>query len=122
MPDVPTIFPAADALAMIAGKTGIDRFHYAIRHGTMKAGLYAPQVRDEQGPHRQDELYVVVNGSGMFEKNGQIQPFGPGDLIFVEAGADHRFSDFSPDFTCWAIFWGPTGGEGTPGYTDGVKS
>lgn len=108
----PFLFPPSLALAAIGDRTGIQRFEYVIRHGSMKAGLYAPQGRDEQGPHKQDELYVVLTGHGTFAKAGTEASFGPGDLIFVEAGAEHRFIDFSDDFTCWAIFWGPEGGEG----------
>ena len=33
------------------------------------------------------------------------------NAIFVEAGADHRFVDFSSDFAAWVVFWGPQGGE-----------
>ena len=32
-------------------------------------------------------------------------------MLFVEAGVDHRFVDFSDDFETWVIFWGPDGGE-----------
>lgn len=35
----------------------------------------------------------------------------PDDLIFVEAGAVHRFEAISEDFLTWAVFWGPPGGE-----------
>lgn len=67
---------------------------------------------DPQTPHPQDELYIVVSGCGQFSKNGEIRPFKPQDVIFVEAGADHRFEDFTADFSAWVIFWGPDGGEG----------
>lgn len=87
------------------------RFHYALRRGTMKFGLYAPNGPDTQGPHTQDELYFVISGSGVFAKDGQRRPFGPNDVIFVEAGAEHRFEEFTPDFSTWVVFWGPEGGE-----------
>jgi mannose-6-phosphate isomerase-like protein (cupin superfamily) len=87
------------------------RFTYALRRGSMKTGLYAPVGKDVQGTHKQDELYIVVSGCGQFEKNGEQKPFGPQDLIFVEAGAEHRFVEFSADFSTWVIFWGPDGGE-----------
>ncbi|HEY0106857.1 MAG TPA: cupin domain-containing protein, partial [Rhizomicrobium sp.] len=61
--------------------------------------------------HQQDELYVVASGSGTFVKNGDRRTFGPLDVLFVEAGAEHRFEDFSADFAAWVIFWGPDGGE-----------
>ena len=88
------------------------RYGEVIRHGTMSAGVYAPHVSDDQQPHDQDEAYVVVAGSGFFRIGDERQPFGPGDLLFVQAGVDHRFEDFTPDFAVWAIFWGPDGGEG----------
>ena len=87
------------------------RLNYPIRHGTMRVGVYAPRGRDPQSPHDQDELYIVIAGTGTFAKGGERRPFGPGDLIFVEAGAEHRFEDFTADFATWVVFWGPKGGE-----------
>ena len=96
------------ALASIATD---QRYAELIRHGTMSAGVYAPHETDDQEPHDQDELYVVVTGSGFFRIGDERRPFGSGDLLFVEAGVEHRFEDFTPDFAVWAIFWGPEGGE-----------
>ena len=97
--------------AALPDETSTMRFTDALRHGTMRLGLYAPRGTDTQTPHKQDELYVVLSGSGRFIKNGETRAFGPQDVIFVEAGADHRFADFTPDFSAWVIFWGPEGGE-----------
>jgi mannose-6-phosphate isomerase-like protein (cupin superfamily) len=88
-----------------------EQFLYRLQHGTMKAGLYAPRGTDPQGPHKRDELYVVWRGSGIFFRDGERKPFGPGDVIFVPAHMEHRFEDFSDDFATWVIFWGPEGGE-----------
>ncbi len=82
-----------------------------IAHGSMYAGLYAPRGEDDQQPHNKDELYLVATGSGTFRRGDETAPFGPGDLIFVPAGMDHRFESFSDDLAVWAIFWGPDGGE-----------
>lgn len=88
------------------------RFHYPIRHGSMRVGVYAPRPpHDPQSPHDQDELYIVVSGRGMFVKGGERRAFGPGDVIFVEAGAVHRFEEYDADFATWVVFWGPKGGE-----------
>jgi uncharacterized protein YjlB len=55
-----------------------------------------------------------MKGSGTLQIGGQeatLFPFVPGDVFFVPAGKRHRFVDFTPDLTTWAIFWGPPGGE-----------
>jgi mannose-6-phosphate isomerase-like protein (cupin superfamily) len=88
-----------------------QQFHYPLRHGSMRAGLYAPRVEDDQTPHMQDELYIIASGKGWFVKGNDRIPFQPQDLLFVEAGIAHRFEDFSEDFATWVIFWGPDGGE-----------
>ena len=89
----------------------VMKFAYALRHGSMKVGMYAPVGEDKQTPHKQDELYVIVSGNGFFEKGGERRPFSCKDVIFVAAGEDHRFVDFTADFATWVIFWGVEGGE-----------
>ena len=86
-------------------------YHYPIRHGSMRIGVYAPRGHDPQQPHTQDELYIVIRGAGTLIKGEERRPFRPGDVIFVEAGIAHRFEDFSDDFETWVIFYGPEGGE-----------
>ena len=92
-------------------KAATNGVHIGLRHGTMMTLLYAPKGQDPQQPHRQDEIYIVQSGTGVFDKAGEKRPFGPGDVIFVEANVVHRFEDFSDDFAAWAVFWGPEGGE-----------
>jgi len=66
---------------------------------------YAPQGVDSQTPHLEDELYIIATGSGTFENGGQSVPFSAGDLLFVPAGQEHRFVDFSDDFATWVVFF-----------------
>jgi mannose-6-phosphate isomerase-like protein (cupin superfamily) len=87
-----------------------------MQHGTMTLRYYAPRGRDPQTPHAQDEIYVVVSGTGTFalgRDEGALErkPFGPGDAIFAPAGWIHRFEGFTDDFATWVVFWGPKGGE-----------
>lgn len=105
------IFSLHDAQAKLPEDPETIRFHYGLRHGTMKIGLYAPRDRDVQGPHKQDELYIVISGTGDFVKHTERRSFAPHDVIFVEAGIEHRFENFSADFATWVIFWGAQGGE-----------
>src|SRR5918995_5616891 len=101
----------AEALEMLPPNQEGRRYAEPLCHGTMRLGLYAPRRYDPQKPHEQDELYVVMHGSGIFMHGGERTPFGPGDALFVAAGIEHRFEDFSDDFATWVIFWGPAGGE-----------
>lgn len=82
-----------------------------LAHGSMLVRFYAPRGADEQTPHTRDELYVVARGSGTFVNGGERHPFGEGDVLFVPAGVEHRFEDFTDDFATWVVFYGPEGGE-----------
>jgi len=66
---------------------------------------YAPQGMDTQTPHLEDELYIIATGSGTFENGGQSVPFTAGDVLFVPAGQEHRFVDFTNDFATWVVFF-----------------
>jgi mannose-6-phosphate isomerase-like protein (cupin superfamily) len=88
-----------------------------MQHGTISLRYYAPCGSDPQTPHDQDEVYIVVAGSGIIvsgpsEDRLERRAFGPGDAIFVPAGHVHRFLDFSGDFATWVVFCGRRGGEG----------
>ncbi len=82
-----------------------------LENGSMELGYYKPVGRDDQSPHDQDEIYIVQTGTGTLVRADEKIPFAPGDALFVGAGVQHRFVDFSEDFACWVIFWGPPGGE-----------
>jgi mannose-6-phosphate isomerase-like protein (cupin superfamily) len=55
--------------------------------------LVAPEA-DRQQPHADDEVYVVLEGTGVLEVEGVSVPVKEGDAVFVEAGADHRFTAY----------------------------
>lgn len=105
------MFSLAGVAATLPDDSEVMRFCYALKHGTMKVGLYAPRGPDIQPAHRQDELYLVAAGRGTILKGSERRSFRAGDVIFVEAGVQHRFEDTSPDFATWVVFWGPEGGE-----------
>lgn len=109
--DARTNFLVTLAAARAAPIAEGSRSALLMRHGTMTLRYYAPRGHDPQTPHDQDEIYVIAEGSGRFFKDGAAKPFGPGDVLFAEAGAEHRFEDFSDDFATWVVFWGPPGGE-----------
>jgi mannose-6-phosphate isomerase-like protein (cupin superfamily) len=52
--------------------------------------LVAPEP-DRQQPHAYDEVYVVLEGRGTLEVEGERFELSEGDSVFVPAGAEHRF-------------------------------
>lgn len=121
MPDSAPGFPrltGSDALSQLPPAPA-EPYVILFRHGTLTIGLYAPHGTDPQTPHRRDEVYVILRGSGTFVNGGTRHPFAPGDVLFVPANQVHRFERFTDDFATWVMFYGPEGGEsqGQPAVT-----
>jgi mannose-6-phosphate isomerase-like protein (cupin superfamily) len=86
-------------------------FSEMFSHGTLSLEVYKPVETDNQKPHDRDEVYIIISGKGEFLCGDQIVPFEMNDFLFVPAGVEHRFLNFSDDFATWVIFYGPPGGE-----------
>ena len=118
-------FAFGDVLALLPGPPSPhwpegQRFVDLFRRHDLSLELYAPQGHDPQQPHTRDELYIVARGQAQFIRGSAPQAavstassceVSAGDVLFVPAGAPHRFEDFSDDFVTWVIFYGPNGGE-----------
>ena len=72
----------------------------------MLVEIYAPRGMDPQKPHTRDELYFVARGTGLFFNGTERLRVEAGSFIFVQAGQEHRFEDFSSDFAVWVVFYG----------------
>ncbi len=94
-----------NALQKLAAHPQGKPFITLMENGEMYVEIYEPKKVDLQTPHDQDEIYVVISGNGIFYNNGERRPFQAGDLLFVPAGIEHRFEDFSDDFKTWVIFY-----------------
>ena len=55
--------------------------------------LVAPEP-DHQQPHDDDEVYVVLEGTGVLDVEGQAVELREGHAAFVPAGAHHGFSAY----------------------------
>ena len=98
--------------ALQAVKTSEDGLYgVLLENGSMELGFYKPVGNDEQSPHDQDEIYIVHTGHGTLICGDEHIPFQAGDALFVAAGVEHRFVNFSDDFAAWVVFYGPAGGE-----------
>lgn len=93
-----------EALAQLERTNG-KLFVKVMEHGHMSVEVYRPIKTDLQTPHQQDELYVIISGSGDFLNDGHRATFNPGDVLFVAAGIEHRFENFTEDFITWVIFF-----------------
>jgi len=87
------------------------QFKTLYTHGSLSVEIYKPDQIDQQQPHDRDEVYIVVAGNGKFKKGDEYFDIGPNDFLFVPTGVEHRFIDFTEDFSTWVIFYGPAGGE-----------
>jgi mannose-6-phosphate isomerase-like protein (cupin superfamily) len=75
---------------LAAGTGGYEVVH---RSPGLEIGVYvlvAPEP-DRQSPHEDDEVYVVLEGRGTLEVEGQQVELREGHAVFVPAGAEHRF-------------------------------
>jgi len=88
-----------------------NRFTVLMKHGTMSLEYYSPKKVDPQTPHKQDEIYIIASGEGLFFRDGETIRCKTGDVLFVPAKMEHRFENFSNDFATWVIFYGNEGGE-----------
>jgi mannose-6-phosphate isomerase-like protein (cupin superfamily) len=66
---------------------------------------------DDQSPHAEDEIYVVTSGQAGFEGPWGRVVVGPGSVLYVPAGEEHRFVDVTEDLTLLVIFAPPYSGE-----------
>jgi mannose-6-phosphate isomerase-like protein (cupin superfamily) len=75
---------------LVAGTGGYEIVH---RSEGLEIGVYAlvaPEP-DHQQPHEDDEVYVVLEGSGELEVEEERVALREGQAVFVPAGAEHRF-------------------------------
>jgi mannose-6-phosphate isomerase-like protein (cupin superfamily) len=86
---------------------------YEVVHSSpgLEIGVYvlvAPEP-DRQQPHEEDEVYVVLEGSGVLEVEGKANPLDEGMALFVPAHAEHRFTAYE-HLALLVVFNGPHSG------------
>jgi mannose-6-phosphate isomerase-like protein (cupin superfamily) len=93
----PSSLPAAHPFDVAAARDRLAEKGggYEVVHSSpgLELGVYvlvAPEP-DRQQPHADDEVYVVLEGSGVLEVEGERVELREGHATFVPAGAEHRF-------------------------------
>ena len=84
-----------------------ERGGYEVVHESdgLEIGVYvlvAPEP-DRQQPHADDEVYVVLEGTGTLDVAGEPLALREGHAVFVPAGTEHRFSGYE-QLTVLVIF------------------
>ena len=62
---------------------------------------------DDQRPHSEDEIYIVTQGRALIVTPGDRAEVGPGAVIYVPAGEEHRFTDITQDLALLVVFAPP---------------
>jgi mannose-6-phosphate isomerase-like protein (cupin superfamily) len=75
---------------LVAADGGYEIVHQS---AGLEIGVYvlvAPEP-DHQQPHADDEIYIVLEGRGTVDVEGQKVDLREGHSVFVPAGANHQF-------------------------------
>lgn len=101
-------FHLAEQLARLAG----DHHDFAEFFRAPSGSLSLTVARwpagtiDDQQPHTEDEIYYVSAGRAVLTVGDEREDVGPGSVVFVAAGVEHRFSDIVEDLVT-LVFWSP---------------
>jgi mannose-1-phosphate guanylyltransferase len=55
-------------------------------------------------PHKTDELYFIISGSGMVYVGNERYAVDEGDVVYVEQGVEHDFFDIDDEITALVVF------------------
>ena len=77
-----------------------------LRRPELSVGLYVLPGggTDGQGPHNEDEVYVVQSGRATLVVGDERRPVGPGTVAFVARHVEHRFVDLEGELRVLVFF------------------
>lgn len=100
---------------LAAGRHDFAEFFRAERM-SMTAAAWPAGAIDDQSPHAEDEIYLVVRGAARLRVGEEETPVGPGSIAYVPALVVHRFVDITSDLAV-VVVWSPPRGS-RPSVTD----
>ena len=73
---------------------------------SLSVGLYklVAGAVDPQQPHTEDEVYYVISGRSSFRCESEDREVGPGSILYVPKGVEHRFYRIAEDLTILVFF------------------
>ena len=95
------------------------RYLEALRSAALSVGLYRLPAgsEDEQRPHNEEEVYLVLEGRGRFTMGDEDVPATPGHLLSVQPRVEHRFHSIEEDLLL-LVFFAPAEGSTEPEPSD----
>ena len=77
-----------------------------IRVPDLSVGLYVLKAgaEDRQQPHREDEIYYILEGKGIISAGGEDSPVIPGSVVYVKAHVEHRFHSIEEQLKILVVF------------------
>lgn len=83
-----------------------------LRTADLSVGTYVIPAggSDPQDPHTEEEIYVVRSGRAVLSGPDREIEVGPGSVVFVAAGEQHRFEQVSEELVLIVVF-GPAEGS-----------
>jgi mannose-6-phosphate isomerase-like protein (cupin superfamily) len=72
----------------------------------LSAGIYRLKAgaKDGQGPHDDDEVYYVIEGTATLTAGDEELPVTPGSIVYVEKNVVHHFHDIEEDLVVLVFF------------------
>ncbi len=98
-----------DLAHLVAARDASERPHLEfLRVPSLSAGLYVLPAEgvDPQQPHSEDEVYYVASGRGRILVGTEDRDVGPGAVVYVPAGVEHRFHTIAEELTI-VVFFAP---------------
>ncbi len=85
-----------------------------LRVPALSSGIYRlpAGATDLQGPHDEDEVYLVVDGKARLRVGSTERTVGRGSLLYIPATESHSFFEIEEDMTLLVFF--SSGGPDLP--------
>jgi mannose-6-phosphate isomerase-like protein (cupin superfamily) len=106
-PDDWDVFQLDDLLAQV--DPGVLSLREFLRTPSLSCSLYHLPAgsQDMSHAHEEDELYLVLSGSGWLRIGASEHEVKQGTLMYVRAASDHAFFDIQEHLTVLAFFGAP---------------
>jgi mannose-6-phosphate isomerase-like protein (cupin superfamily) len=83
-----------------------DSYAEVLSEESMRVELAQYPNPEPKTPHKEDELYVILSGSGMVQVGSETHEINEGDVVHVEKGVEHDFFDIASEITALIVFTG----------------